>query len=78
MKPLRDGTHSVGCTAVAAHHAGRLQSPWSATHRIEEATGPAGVCRWYIVPCADPRCRAVQRTSFDRPEMDAFRSSVAA
>lgn len=78
MEPPRDGTHSPGCTAVVAYDAGQLRSPWSAAFRIEDEEGAAGVYRWYVVPCADPRCSAVRRMLFERPAPLARRAHAAA
>ena len=71
--PKDDTTHVPGCTALVAYHAGRLRSPWSAAFRIEEDV-PDGD-RWYVVPCADPRCTAVRRMLFAHPPR---RTSAAA
>jgi len=79
MEPPRDDTHSPGCTAVIAHRSGQLQSPWSAAFRIEEEGDAAGVrYRWYVAPCADPRCLAVRRRLFEKPTPLRVRRAHAA
>ena len=78
MELPKDGTHSPGCTAVTAYSSGRLRSPWSAAFHIEDAGGATGVYRWYVVPCADPRCSAVRRMVFERPAASVARRAHAA
>ncbi len=78
MKHPRNRTHSPSCTAVLAHEAGQLQSPWSAAFRVEDELGAAGVYRWCVAPCADPRCPAERRMLSERPAALVHRAHAAA